>query len=232
MRDKNADQGFRKFWPLMKSMTWKERIQHIFYYYAKYALLAAFLIYLGVSLAVDMFSPSPTMLLSGATVNVSISDDMKLTLVEDAFVAMGGTDRNKQAVSLTPYQVTGPELDSSSTYMALQGEIGAYQYHYVITDQTGLDLLVSMPALSDLSMVLSEEKQALLQDRLVMDTLGGKTVPLAIDIRGTALAAACTYNGKDNGEGLFLGFPVSEKDFPVAEAFLDFLIDKELLEIQ
>ena len=58
MQDRHADQGYRKFWSLMKEMTWKERLTHIWYYYARYILLGIGILYIAGDVLYDTLKES------------------------------------------------------------------------------------------------------------------------------------------------------------------------------
>jgi hypothetical protein len=223
MGEKHADQGHRKFWPLMKSMTWKERIQHIFYYYAKYALLAAFLIFMCVSTAWDILTPDPEVILSGTTIKVNLSQEMEQKLTDGAFEAMGGTNRKKQTVTLEPTVVGPMDLSINST---IQTRFFAGDYHYVIFNDLGLEILKQAQVVPNLENILSEEQLAQWKDRLYIEERSG--IPMAIDITGTALAKECTYDG----EVLYITFPVIVEKRAAIEPFMTYLTEQGLLEIQ
>ena len=224
MSQQHADQGHRKFWPLMKSMTWKQRFQHIFYYYLKYLFIAAFLIYMGIDVAYDAFRPKPEVLLSGTAVNVHISTELEQRLRGDAFSYMGGTDPDTQVITLTPNKIGYTDLYAGS---GLQTKMLAGDYHYCLTDLTGLEMLISMQAFPGLHEVLDAERLAVWEGRFRYVQTEGETYPIAIDITGTPLAEGCTYEG----DYLFLAFPVNLDMVPTVIAFMDYLTSQGLLEI-
>ena len=225
MENKHPDQGHRKFWPMMKEMTWKQRFTHIIYYYGKYALLAAFLIYMTVSVLTDAYRAKPEKILAGTAVNVHVSLDTEKILTDDIFAAVGGTDTKKQEVTLVPNQVSNKNLHVVS---GLQTKLLSGDYHYVLMDQEALDLLISMQALPNLKMVLSEASLDRFQGKYIYIDTDGERYPVAMDISGTPLAEGCTFEG----ERLFMGFPVNLDTLAVVEPFFAYLMDNGLLEIQ
>lgn len=224
MEERHADQGHRKFWATMKQMSWKERIQHILYYYGKYALLAAFLIYMLVDVLYDAYKEKPQVLLSGTAVNVHVSVEMEKMLTDTAFSYFGGEDPEKQTVTLVPNV-----LDNSNMYVvsAMQTKLLAGDYQYALMDQAALDMLVSMQALPDLYAILPKEKVDVWKDRGISVQTDTATYTVALDITGTALAAGCTYEG----ERIFLGFPVTSENPEKAEPIFDYLTAQGLLDI-
>lgn len=223
MSEQHADRGYRKFWSTMKDMNWKERIQHILYYYGKYALIAAFLVYMFADLLYDTLKEKPEVILSGTAINVSVSVDMEEVLTEEAFSHVGGADTEKQEATLVPNEISQTDLFTST----LQTKLLAGDYDYVLMDQTALDMVISMQGLPDLYLILPEEKLEFLEGRFISVQTEGQTCPVAIDITGTPLAAGCTYEG----ERIYLGFPVNKNTLDIVEPFFDYLMEQGLLAV-
>lgn len=224
MQERHADQGHRKFWTTMKEMNWKERIQHILYYYGKYMIIAAFLIYMLTDILIDAYKEKPEVLLAGTAVNVHVSVEMEKTLTEDIFSVVGGTDAEKQEVTLSPNKIDYTDVHMTS---ALQTKLLAGDYHYVLMDQTALDMLISMQALPNLYQVLPKEKWEPWNDRFISVQTEGVQYPVAIDISGTPLAAGCSFDG----DRIYMGFPVNLDTLAVVETFLDYLLTQGLLNV-
>lgn len=224
MQERHADQGHRKFWTTMKEMNWKERIQHILYYYGKYMIIAVFLIYMLTDILIDAYKEKPEVLLAGTAVNVHVSVEMEKTLTEDIFSVVGGTDAEKQEVTLSPNKIDYTDVHMTS---ALQTKLLAGDYHYVLMDQTALDMLISMQALPNLYQVLPKEKWEPWNDRFISVQTEGVQYPVAIDISGTPLAAGCSFDG----DRIYMGFPVNLDTLAVVETFLDYLLTQGLLNV-
>lgn len=223
MSERHADQGYRKFWPMMKEMTWKERIKHILYYYGKYAIIVAFLVYMFTDLIYEVNKEKPEQILKGTAINVHVSLDMERMLTEDAFSFVGGEDTQKQEAVLLPNEISHTDLHMLS---ALQTKLLSGDYDYALMDKTALEVLLTMEALPDLNLLLPEEKVVQWEGRFISVQTDGKIYPVAIDITGTPLAAGCTYED----ERLFLGFPVNVDTYKVVEPFYDYLVKQGLLE--
>ena len=223
MREGHADQGYRKFWSTMKDMNWKERIKHIFYYYGKYTIIVVFLVYMFTDLIYEANKEKPENILAGTAINVHVSVDMERILTEEAFSFVGGVDTEKQEVTLVPNELSHADLHMIA---ALHTKFMAGDYDYVLMDQTALEVLLTMEALPDLNLLLSEEKVAQWEGRFISVQTNEETYPVAIDITGTPLAAGCTYEGGR----LFLGFPVNVDTYEVAEPFYNYLVEQGLLE--
>lgn len=223
MSERHADQGHRKFWAIMKEMSWKERATHILYYYGKYLLVAAFLVYVCVDVLIDTTKEKPENILAGTAINVHISVDMEKILTDDAFFHVGGENTEKQEATLVPNQLKPSDFMLLST---MRTELLTGKYDYVLMDQTALEMLLSMQALPNLYQLLPEEKWESWNDRFISVQTEGQTYPVAIDITGTPLAAECTYDG----DRIYLGFPVNMDTMDVVEPFLEYLVSQGLLE--
>ena len=221
MSDRHADQGHRKFWSTMKELSWKERVQHFIFYYGKYTIIGLLLIYMLTSVLYDAYKEKPEVILSGTAINVSVSVDMEKRLKDDVFSYVGGSDTAKQTIKLVPNEVSSTSLITS----VLQAKLWSGDYHYLLADQEGLDVVLNMQALPNLKLVISEEKLELLKDRLIMVQSEGETFPVAINITDTVLAAGCTFEG----DRIYLSFPVTTETLAVVEPFLDYLLGQGLL---
>lgn len=224
MSEQHVDQGRRSFWKTMKNMTWKERIKHILYYYGKYILIVAFLVYMFTDLILYMTKEKPENLLSGTAINVHVSVDMEKRLTEDIFAHMGGTDTEKQEITLAPNELTQSDLHMISS---MRTKLMSGTYDYALMDQEALGMVLTMEALPDLTLLLPEEKLAAWEDRFVYVQTDEGKYPVALNITGTPLAAECTFNG----ESLYLGFPVNKNTLQVVEPFFDYLTQQGLLTI-
>ena len=225
MNEKHADQGYRKFWPTIKEMKWKDRIKYFLYYYGKYAIIAAFLVYMITDLVYETNKEKPENILAGTAINVHVSMDMERTLVEDVFSFVGGEDTEKQEVTLVPNELNQTDFNMISMISAMRTKLLSGAYHYVLIDQTALEILLSMQALPDLKLLLPEEKLAEFEDRFIFVQTEGENHPVAIDITDTPLAAGCTYEG----ERIYLGFPVTVDTMEIVEPFFDYLMEQGLL---
>ena len=222
MNEKHADQGYRKFWPTIKEMKWKDRIKYFLYYYGKYAIIAAFLVYMITDLVYETNKEKPENILAGTAINVHVSMDMERKLTEEVFSSVGGEDVEKQEITLAPNEMGHTDLQMIS---AMRTRLLAGTYHYVLMDQTALEILLSMQALPDLKLLLPEEKLTKIEEQFVFVQVEEETHPVAIDITDTPLAAGCVYEG----ERIYLGFPVTVDTMEIVEPFFDYLMEQGLL---
>ena len=204
-------------------MTWKQRVEHIVFYYGKFVLVGVFLIYMFGDLLWEMHREKPEPLFSGSTINVQISYDLHTALVDDLFVYMGGTDPEKQEVTLIANRVSEMDFNMNTS---VKTQLMAYSYDYVIMDQEALDRMIASKAFADLTLVLPEEKLEPWSDRFAYVSKDEKKYPVAINITGTPLAQECTYSG----EYIYLAFPVHIDRAWVVEPFFDYLCQELLIQ--
>lgn len=201
MTGKHADQGYRKLVPTLKAMTWKQRIEHILYYYGVIGTVALAVILAGIFMMVDMFSEKPVTMLEGMAVNVIWEDDVDKALTEDLYERFNVTDPKMQVVHVTyAYldEYSNQEVDAMTT------KIYAGEIDYLVVDKLAMDWLAPWGAFTDLQLLLSEE--SLKKWELCFVYAQGETgdkYPIAIDLAKTPLAKKCTFDG----DHLYLGFP-------------------------
>lgn len=201
MKEKHADQGYRKLRDVWKDMTWKQRWDHFLYYYGIATLVVIFVIIMGVSLIIDIFSEKPTYLLEGMTINVQWSDEVENSLTEELFEPLGGTDPQKQYIICNHFSL---KQYSASMIENMYTRVYTGEIDYIITDQFAMDAVASWGFFNDLSILLSEETLKQWKPYLIYgeDEEENKIWPIAIDISKTEFAKQCKYEG----EHLYIGF--------------------------
>ena len=135
MKERHADQGHRKFWSLMKEMTWKERFTHIWYYYARYILLAICILYIIGDVLYESFKEKPIEILSGTAINVSVSTTMERKLTDELLPYISRDDLGKQTVTLVPNKMDEWDIHNIST---MRTKLLSGDYDYVLMDQPAL----------------------------------------------------------------------------------------------
>lgn len=223
MRQKHADQGYRKLRDVLKDMTWQERWDHLIYYYGVAAVVTIAVLIMGITLVVDIVSEKPQYLFEGMTVNVRWSDEAEEAVTTELFDHLGGTDPKKQYVVANHYslQEYSASMIESMYTRAATGEID-----YIIVDKFAMDALAPWGFFTDLNLILSEEtlKQwetcfVYAEDAMEED---GELFPIAIDISKTAFAKECTYKG----DHLYIGFTGNTGREMAPEDFLEYLFSR------
>lgn len=205
MAEKHADQGYRKLGKTLKEMTWKQRWDHLIYYYGVIGVATIALLLMGVFVVADMLSEKPVVKLEGMTVNVRWEDSVEKALTEDLYERFNVTDPNMQVVT-----VTHAVLDEYSNQIidAMTTRIYTGEIDYLVVNKMAMDWLAPWGAFTDLQLLLSEE--TLKKWELCFVYAQGETgdkYPIAIDLAKTPFAEKCTFKG----DHLYLGFPGNTK---------------------
>jgi len=156
----------------MKEMSFKEKVEHLWGYYALYALALLFVVGMITAFVVTTtINKNKEILLSGIIVNVSMDVKGYNYLSEDYFAHLGG-QKGKQTVELTGTDFSSV-LDPTSAednYTAatkLTNLASARMLDYAILDAFALDhyLQWEKDLFLDLRKVFSEEKLAELKEK-------------------------------------------------------------------
>ncbi|MBE6933987.1 MAG: hypothetical protein E7462_02905 [Ruminococcaceae bacterium] len=225
MNQEHVDKGLRSFRKSMKGMTFKEKVKHFLYYYGKYTIIFAFLIFMFVDIVYQASRPKPEVLLSGTAVNVKVSEEAEKKLVEDAFAHMGGVEPGKQEVTLVPNAISNANLQLMPV---LRTKMLAGDFDYMLLDQEALNVLVSVGAFADLERILSAEDMLKWGARFAyVEDKNDMRHPIAINIVGTPLAEQCVFES----EYMYIAFPITEDQQDTVKPFFEYL-SQELLRLE
>lgn len=219
----HADQGYRKLGETLKGMTWKQRIDHLTYYYGVFAVVGIAVLLMCTFVLIDMFSEKPVVKLEGMAVNVTWEDEVDKALTEDLYERLNVTDPKKQIVDVT-YAV----LDEYSNQIldAMTTKIYAGEIDYIIVNKMAMDWLAPWGAFTDLTLLLSEETLEKWELQFVYaQGEDERMYPIAIDLAKTPFAKKCTFKG----DHLYLGFPGNTKREMTPEDILAYFEAKFLI---
>lgn len=216
--NEHADQGYRKLFKTLKGMSWKERWDHLIYYYGVAALIVAAVLVMATTLIIDIITPDPVYLYEGMFVNVTVSDELEEALSSDIYDMLGGTDPDMQLVAVNQFVLKDY---SASMIESMYTRVYTGQIDYIITDEFAMECLAPWSVYTDLTHLLSEETLEKWKPYLVTGIgYDGSVFPIAIDISHTEFAKQCKYSG----EPLFIGFPGNTGHDINAEEFLAYLM--------
>lgn len=221
MRRKHADQGYRKLRDVLKDMTWKQRWDHLIYYYGVAAMVGIAVIIMGVSVIIDICSEKPVYLFEGMTVNVRWSDEVETAVTTDLFDHLGGTNPEKQYVIANHFTL---EEYSASMIESMYTRVATGEIDYIIVDKFAMDALAPWGFFTDLNLILSPETMKQWENYFVYaeDEMDGKIYPIAIDIAKTPFAEECTYKG----DHLYIGFAGNTGREMGPDAFMEYLFSR------
>lgn len=221
MRNKHADQGYRKLRDVWKDLTWQQRWDHLIYYYGVAAMVGIFAIIMAISLIVDICSEKPTFLLEGMTINVTWSDEVETAVTTDLFEELGGTDPKKQYVVCNHFML---QEYSASMIENMYTRVYTGEIDYIIVDKYAMDAVAPWGFFTDLNLILSKEVFEQWKPYFVYaeDDMDGKIYPIAIDISKTEFAKECKYKG----DHLYIGFVGNTDREMTPEKFMEYLFSR------
>lgn len=221
MKEKHADQGYRKLRDVWKDMTWQQRLDHFLYYYGVATMVAIFVIIMGVCVIVDVCSEKPQYLLEGMRINVQWSDDVENAVTKDLFEPLGVTDPERQKVFCNHFSL---KQYSASMIENMYTRVYTKEIDYIITDQFAMDAIASWGFFNDLSILLSEETLKQWKPYLIYgeDEEENKIWPIAIDISKTEFAKKCKYEG----DHLYIGFPGNTGREMTPEKIMEYIFSR------
>lgn len=221
MAGNHADQGYRKLGETLKNMTWKQRWDHLIYYYGVAAVLVVVVLIMGISVLVDAFSEKPTFLFEGMTVNVSWSDEAEEAMTTELFELLGGTDPSKEYVIANHFVL---KEYSASMIESMYTRVYTGEIDYMLVDKFAMDCVAPWGMFTDLNLILSKETMDQWKDYFVYaeDEMDGRIYPIAIDISHTAFAKECKYKG----DHLYLGFSGNTGRTMKPEDFMQYLFSR------
>ena len=190
-------QGFVKLKETIKPMTFREKLQHIWFSYKAEMYIAALMIFVVVFVFSCIINANTELMLSGDLMNLSISDEGLAYLTDDYLERLGGEKFLKK------FQVV-------ETYYTLNEDTGDYEYNYQTSTQTvarvaagmldfqiinkgAMELFLGEDFYLDLRQFLTEEELAQWEGKIIyIEYLDSdERIPVALDISGTAFAKDC-----------------------------------------
>lgn len=216
---------FRAVIQTLKSMSWKERIVHIFTYY-KWIFVAFLCLIIVISISINAISRylNPP-LYRGAVVGALYTEQTEAYLTTQLQEALDGKDTDREAVlrqiSFLPLDDPNGVSTNQAAYYQLTTLVSGQELEYVIMDEHAWSLLKDGYFFADLEALLDAEALAQLKPLLqwVSDTETGKENALAIDITDSDFAK--TYL-RSQGK-LYLAFPGNTDNLSYTRPFLQYL---------
>lgn len=205
-------------------MTWKKRVDHLWTYYKWVPITLLVVILVASSVISSIVESKKELLFGGLCVNCPLPEDVKSRFTEDLFVFSGGTDTSRQKVTLNDTVINPDTQDPYAAYAEstiIAAQITARELDYILMDTDAKDYFSEADISTSLEELLTAQQLEQLKQLLVYrKNANGTTYPFAIDISGTAFAAACGMAEK----GLFIAFPGNTERAEFTDEFVDFLL--------
>ena len=181
MKNENITGGFSKLKQDLAGMTFKEKAEHIWTYYRSWVIVAVAILML-ISIFVSSFiNLTTTTLVTGASLNVTFQEDAKDYMTGELKSLLATGNGREEA-----YFEIGYTTDSVEENYYLQQNmhalIASKDLDFVIVDQTGMDLLLSVDPFMDLREVFTPEELEAFSVHNVQISETAEAVPSLIDI--------------------------------------------------
>lgn len=212
----------RKFMQVLSTMTFREKVEHIWTYYKLHicaVLLAAFVL---ITWGVSIYNNSKEVLLSGNVINVYLSEEGNRYLTEDSFAAVGGS-HDRQTVNITSRYISPEDPASYMQSMTLMAMIEAKDLDFLLLDEATFQQY----ALSDFYLDLrefftAEELEALADSIAYVDSeYLQESYPAGICLNGTTFAQKCMA---DQGK-YYLTFVTNTPRLSACRAFWEHILN-------
>lgn len=217
---------FREVLLVLKPMSWKARMEHIFTYY-KWIFVAilclAIVISIGANALCRHLNPP---IYRGAVVGVALTPAAEDCLTMQLQTHLRGAENRREAVlrQIPFYALDDPKAASTNqaAYYQLSALVAGQELEYMIMDENAWSLLKDGYFFEDLQKLLPQETLSQLKPYLqqVRDKETGQSVSLGIDISHLDFAKAhIPLDGP-----IFLAFPGNTDNSHLTKDFIDYLL--------
>ena len=191
----NTMEQDRHEWAAFKQLPWKKKLEHLWFYYRWYLLVAAAVICVGVSIAGTVAENRKQTLISGIFINNSTSPEGYAYLSEDYWRFCGGREDQKTELIAGRYIHFDEESlsqEDAAAFMIVSSMIAAKTLDYIITDEASLDDFEEQEIVMDLGQLLPEEALAR------WETIGHDGAVTALKLGSSAFAEACPLESDES----------------------------------
>ena len=178
----------------LKTMTFWEKVDHLWTYYKEYLLLVAIAAALGVGIVSMVINANKETLVLGILANAPMSAEGKLYLEADYAEKVGAKEGQQVLLHTTNFESLEDPMSAEDNYNAAQlliARVSAGQMEYAIVDELAMSFYVTQAVFMDLRDLFTEAELADFeaQDMLVYATEGdvdenGDLIPGTGDIDG------------------------------------------------
>lgn len=209
----------------LKTMTFQEKVEHIWTNFKEWILIFTGIFALLIGYIVTLLT-NPQPVLSGYLLNVQLSDAGRTYITEDYFASIGGTKKQNVHLQSAAYvkEPTGQLVESNyATMTQMAGIIAAESMDFLLADECGMELGITMEAYLDLNEFLTEEELTQWKELLIYAKAEGTdyAYPVAINITDNAFAKE-HITGKGD---VYLGFIGNTPHKENCRSFWEFLLN-------
>lgn len=211
----------RREYEKIKEMDPKKRWNYFVSYYLWMVVIVIALIAMAIHLVYDMKMSFRDVEAAGCLVNIA-ADPQTEDFLTDEYLAECGLSPKKSVAYLT-YETTeflkDNPVDQDSYEMALNAQLCAGQYSYMIMDEAGLEHFESLDVYADVEKVLSETQKEKTKDCLVYREQDGKQHAVAISLKDTGFVENYHLNPQET----YLVFVDVDMDIAKNQKFFDYI---------
>ncbi len=212
----------------MKTMTFGQKVEHIWSNFKEYILVFAGLSIFIISYAVMLLTAKDTAM-AGMMLNLTLTEEGEQYITQEFLPVIDADPETEEIMLAQREYVDDPDSDhiesNTATYTQLCALVEAKGLDFLITDKYGMEYCIALGVYMDLSEILSDEELAAWEGKLYYgqweDT--AESIPCVLDISDTAFAKD-HLKSKDQ---VYLGFVTNTTHMEDCRSFLDFLMEYE-----
>ena len=166
----NTKESLKKLAEELKTMSWPQRIDHIWTYYKEVILLAALGIVIAVGFISSFVQANKVNLINGMMVNITMEQTGYNYLTQD-FGEQVITQKDEEVtLEYTEFlSMADPTSNEDNYYAAMTviAEVSAKRLEYVIQDKLSLEFYLTQDVFMDLQSFFTPEELAQWEDKLI-----------------------------------------------------------------
>lgn len=210
-----------------KQMNGRQRISYFTTYYLKATILILVMLGAAISIAVTIAGNRRPVMISGAMVNLRMTEDGKKYLTEDLKAQWNGKKKERVLLETDLWIGFGEENYNEITYtnsMKLMTRISAADIDYLIVDENALANPLTVDGYANLKELLSEELLEQLDGKLIeAKTEDGAVYPVALELTDSSFAKRFELKPQPS----YLVFLVNGRHIDRAENLISYLMTDE-----
>lgn len=225
MKETKWYNNIQRFFAVLKPMSWKQRIAHIFSYYEELVFVLALILAVVIIVGVTVNKDDRQTIFGGAFANVDINQ-AGYDYLSDGVIALfeGDPETHRVDLSSTAFKEVERVSELDSSYNAAMKPIAKIEegvLDYLVMNEDAMEFYMTQYALMDLTEVFTADELAAMEDDLIYIYLEVEAIryPIAIEVTQLPFFQDCV----DVSEPVFFGYTGSKEDREEYRAFWAYL---------
>ncbi len=225
MNETKISKSLKRFFAVLKPMSWKQRIEHIFSYYEELVIVAAIILAVIIFVSIAVSKDDKAVIFGGAFANVDINQ-IGYDYLSDGLIEHLGADPETQRVDLssTAFKEVTQVSELDVSYNAAMKPIAKIEegvLDYLVMNEDAMEFYMTQYALMDLTEVFTADELAAMEDDLIYVYLEVESVryPIAIEVTDMPFFKDCV----DVSKPVYFGFTGHKEDSEEYRAFWAYL---------